>query len=241
MADFHPSPPPADLKPRISASYDAIALAYNSWTAKHNQFRNRYLAKLFGLCPALTATAPESGSSTTTSAAVVELGCGSGVPILREVLAANPTTHATGIDISTAQIALAAENLSAYVTENRVILRVADMASEQDVSFPDESLDAVIALWSIIHLPQDEQREVIARAARWLKSGGCMLVNFGGGPSMEGIVVEKWLGEKGWMFWSSLGDDGYTRALKQACMKVVVADTVEEGTGSFFWVIAMKQ
>ncbi|KXS21219.1 hypothetical protein M427DRAFT_65983 [Gonapodya prolifera JEL478] len=89
---------------------------------------------------------------------------------------------------------------------------------------------------------RNEQREVISRAVRWLKRGGCILVNFVAGPGMEGLVAEHWLDEKGWILWSSLGYDGYTKALEGAGMKIVVRETVEEDdAAAFFWVIAVKR
>ncbi|KAJ3340607.1 hypothetical protein HDU93_006722 [Gonapodya sp. JEL0774] len=224
---FRSTLPPPDLKSRISESYDAIAPAYNSWTKQHHPLREKYLDLLFEFCPTLKLS----------ESAVLELGCGAGIPTLNKILSCNPSLQATGIDLSSKQIALARENLAPYVEEKRLTLRVADMA---DLSFPHESLDAVVALWSIIHIPQGEQIDTLKRIGQWLKPGGCFLANFAAGEGTEGVVMENWLGDKGWMFWSGLGEERTKTAVADAGLNLILAETAGDQTDKFLWVIARK-
>ncbi|KAL2256263.1 hypothetical protein VTK26DRAFT_1920 [Humicola hyalothermophila] len=61
------------------------------------------------------------------------------------------------------------------------------------LSFPPASLDAVVALYSIIHLPREEQAALMGRVAAWLRPGGVVLANFGT-EALEAFVDERWLG-----------------------------------------------
>jgi hypothetical protein len=67
--------PPADFKDRIKASYDAMAVEYNEWTAAHTHLRLKYLDELLERVPRLTNT------DATKPATVLELGCGAGPPL----------------------------------------------------------------------------------------------------------------------------------------------------------------
>lgn len=128
------------------------------------------------------------------------------------------------------------------------------------LDFPDETFDAVIAMYSLIHLPRAEQEVMIRRIARWLKKpalmsssspgggkgGGIMLLNFGDEAS-EGDVLERWLGEeKGWMYWSGWGSEKTREIIKDSenGLEVLVDEVVserEEGVDvSFLWVIARR-
>jgi SAM-dependent methyltransferase len=77
--------------------------------------------------------------------------------------------NVTGVDISSAQIELA----KLHVPEATLIH--ADM---MDLSFPPESFDAVVAFYSIFHLPREEQGIIVQRVKDWLKEGGLFLCNF---------------------------------------------------------------
>ncbi|KAI1776536.1 S-adenosyl-L-methionine-dependent methyltransferase [Hypoxylon cercidicola] len=103
---------------------------------------------------------------------VLELGCGPGLPVTGKLLS-HPTLHVTANDISTAQISLARANLLGAAgntdAEKRLALVEGDMA---ELAFPGRSFDAVVALYSLIHLPRAEQADMIGKIARWLKPGG---------------------------------------------------------------------
>ncbi|XXG98774.1 hypothetical protein Hte_005104 [Hypoxylon texense] len=227
------SPVPSDVKERLKASYDIIAPKYSAWTLRHPAQRLEYLEKLLALLPT---------SDPSRQLRILELGCGPGLPVTQKLLS-YPTVRVTANDISTAQIELARANLlgaaegSVGNAEERLTLVEGDMAQ---LAFPDRSFDAVVAFYSLIHLPRAEQTEVIGKIARWLKPEGYLLANFAEGEA-EAVVMEKWLDEKGWAFWSGWGKEGTLRIIGEAGLQAVVSEvTGDVVDASFLWVIAKQ-
>ncbi|KAK0704578.1 S-adenosyl-L-methionine-dependent methyltransferase [Lasiosphaeris hirsuta] len=221
---------PPDLKARLKASYDAIAPAYNAWSSVHNSLRLRYLSKLLALLPPNDSPSPPL--------AVLELGCGAGTPVT-ETLVASPggqSFHVTANDLSSTQIALGQAHLASHA--DRVTWLQGDMMT---LEFADGSFDAIVALYSVIHLPREEQDVLIGRIAKWLKPGGVVLVNFAA-EDMEAAILEKWLAEEGWMFWSGWGAEATLEKIRGGTgLEVVVEDVIKEEEGAdaaFLWVIA---
>ena len=219
---------PHDVKERLRASYNAMASEYNKWTERHNHFRLAYLDELL-------TRQPELASTTDGEHTVLELGCGAGEPFLDVLLLKAPSVHAHANDLSDTQVDLARANLAHF--EGRVDFHPGDMTK---LEFEAGSLSAVVALYSIIHLPQDEQREMVRNIGNWLKPGGMLLANFST-EEMSGNTDDSWLHEKGWMFWSGLGKDGTIKALEKVggmnIEKAVVEGDEEE---KLFWIMARK-
>ncbi|KAH6879508.1 S-adenosyl-L-methionine-dependent methyltransferase [Thelonectria olida] len=218
--------PPTDVKERIRASYNIMANEYNAWTKRHDSFRSAYLDKLFEFAPELASPAIKN--------VILELGCGSGKPFLENLLLRAPAVYAHANDISDAQIELARANLVAY--EDRVHLHAGDMTK---LEFAPGSLAAVIGLYSIIHLPQQDQIQMLQNIGNWLRPGGTLVANFNLDET-EGIVAEQWLHEDAWVFWSGLGKDRTVEAIKAAGLEVEKAVIEGDATESFLWVIAKK-
>jgi 2-polyprenyl-3-methyl-5-hydroxy-6-metoxy-1,4-benzoquinol methylase len=117
-----------------------------------------------------------------------------------------------------------------------------------ELEFDHGSFDAVLAMYSIIHLPRAEQTTMLQRIYGWLKPGGHFLANFAAHGS-EGESVQSWLGStKGSMYWSGWGQDKTRTILGdlgfEMVMDEVVEDTEEENGVSrqvpFHWVLARK-
>jgi SAM-dependent methyltransferase len=67
------------------------------------------------------------------------------------------------------------------------------------LDFPDSAFDAVTGFQSIIHLPREEQMQLMKKIA-WLKPGGYFLANFPA-DELEKLGFDRWLNhEKGGMF-----------------------------------------
>lgn len=225
---------PADLKSRLKASYDAIAPKYNEWTILHSTTRLRYLDQLLGRLPTTPLSYP------TTPVSVLELGCGYGVPVTQKLLS-YPNFSVTANDISSAQLALARASLlpdPPGPAHGRLILLEGDMLA---LDFTPATFDAVVGMYSIIHLPRDEQVEMLRKIVAWLKPGGWILANFAAEESV-GREVQNWLEEeKGWMFWSGWGSEGTLEKLKEAGLEVIVQETVEDAVNeTFLWILARK-
>ena len=70
------------------------------------------------------------------------------------------------------------------------------------LDFTPAAFDAVVGMYSIIHLPRAEQVEMLRKIVTWLKPGGWLLANFAA-EEMAGTEISNWLEEeKGWMFCS---------------------------------------
>ena len=206
-------------KTLVEHGYNVIASAYLAWSApRPTTTRLHYLNKL------LTLLTPD--------ASILELGCGAGVPCTQTLI--KHGLSVTAVDISSAQIALAREHVP------QATLIHADMIS---LSFKQGTFDAIIAFYSIFHLPQEEQGMMIGKISSWLKDGGWLLFNF---TTDEGDkMMEDWMGVR--MFWSGLGVDGNRNMLKKygGGLRVVEDEVVVEKVGraeeKFHWVLAVKQ
>jgi ubiquinone/menaquinone biosynthesis C-methylase UbiE len=144
-------------------------------------------------------------------------------------------------DISEAQLRLAASaalSWSSAYSAPRIEFVHSDMLS---LAFPPASFDAIMALYSVIHLPREEQKVMIEKLAAWVKPGGVMVVNFAEKES-EGSVNEAWLGvQEGWMFWSSWGAERSVKMVEESGFEVLEREVVKDGDGGVFvWVVARK-
>jgi SAM-dependent methyltransferase len=99
--------------------------------------------------------------------AVLDLGCGNGVPVARELAG---RFAVTGVDLSSVQV----ERARVLVPGARFVC--ADMAT---VEFPPASFAGVAAFYSIINVPVDEHASLLARIAGWLAPGGHLLATVG--------------------------------------------------------------
>jgi ubiquinone/menaquinone biosynthesis C-methylase UbiE len=132
----------------------------------------------------------------------------------------------TGVDFSEVQISRA-----------RTLVPAATFiqADATAVSFPDDSFDAVVCLYMLIHLPLADQPTVIARIARWLRPGGKLLVTTGA-TAWTG-TEDDWLGGTAPMWWSHPDADTYRSWLVEAGLHVDSSEFVPEGAGGhqLFW------
>lgn len=223
--------PPANLKARLAASYDSIADTYNAWTERHATPRMIQLQTLLKHLPP-----SDHGSEDIT---VLELGAGAGLPTAKALLDHDPRIHVVANDLSGKQIDLLRHNLAQY--GSRVEASVGDMLS---LDVDPASVDAIVAMYSIIHLPRDEQTELAGKMIKWLKPGGLLLANFAEEASEESIM-ENWLGKGdrkgGWVYWSAWGAEGSVKMMEDAGLeileKTVVSDVVD---ATFLWILARK-
>jgi SAM-dependent methyltransferase len=196
----------------VAEGYDAIARRYLAWGAGvEGDPRDEMVARLAAQLP--------------DGAQVLDLGCGAGTTA-RQL---SPRFAVTGLDISRSQVELARQ------TVPNATFEVADIGS---VDFPDASWDAVVALYSISHVPREEHAALFARIGRWLKPGGRFLASLGAadGPDWTG----EWLGVP--MFFSAWDAETNRRLLRDAGLTLESSDvrTMQEPEGevSFLWVLA---
>lgn len=212
----------------MKESYDAIAETYAArFTKEDDPVRLGYIGHLI----------EQFNISGTREANVLELGCGTGIPATKFMLQNDkPSFRVTGNDLSTTQIKLARENLTGF--EGKLTLVEGDMSS---LNFPDATFDAVMGFYSVIHLPREEQTQIMKKIYTWLKPGGYFLANFSA-EDMERAEIHNWLKhEKGWMFWSGWGKDGSLKIVKDLGLEVLIGEVLEDvGDAMFLWVLAKK-
>ena len=201
----------------VARGYDAIALRYAEWAGRIESPALEWVRDLDA------RLADESD--------VLELGCGRGVPITRELARRH---RVTGVDISAVQVELARH----HVPEASFV-----HADASELVVAEGSLDAVVALFFFGHLPCDDQRDLISRIGLWLRPSGHLLATFGVGDRGE-EVDEDWLGAP--MFFASLGGEAYAPLLRDARLEIVRDEVVaqhEPGHGevSFRWLLARAE
>jgi cyclopropane fatty-acyl-phospholipid synthase-like methyltransferase len=205
----------ADPKALVARGYDQMALRYASWKVEGN--------------PAMRFVR-ELDSRLRAGSDVIELGCGRGVPVARELAKRH---RVTGVDISAAQIELARHHVpeAAFLHTDYTELEVAP-----------RSVDAVVAILTLTHVPRDEHADLLGRIAVWLRDGGFLLCSFGVDDAPDSIE-DDWLGVP--MFFSHFDARTNLRLVADAGLDVVLEEIVpmhEEGHGEarFLWVIAKK-
>ncbi|MFJ8430687.1 class I SAM-dependent methyltransferase [Kitasatospora sp. NPDC094019] len=159
-----------------------------------------------------------------TPGTVLDVGCGTGVPVVRSLAAAGH--RVTGVDISDVQVRRARE----LVPEAAFV-----RADATTLAFPPETFDAVICLYALIHIPVEEQPALLGRIASWLRPGGWFLVTTGY-RAWTG-TDENWLGGGAAMWWSHADADTSRSWLSQAGLEVWHEEFVPEGDGGhvLFW------
>lgn len=149
------------------------------------------------------------------SAAVVDIGCGAGVPI-GEVLIANGCTL-FGIDAS--------PTLAAAFHQRFPDAAIACEAA-QCSDFFGRRFDAAVCIGLLFLLAESDQREVVRRVGEALKMGGRFLFT---APRERCEWLDLLTGRPSW----SLGEAGY-RALLGECGLQLVACRVDEGGNHYF-------
>jgi SAM-dependent methyltransferase len=203
-----------DPKRVVADGYDTMAERYLAWSdLRPSPTRLRYLAL------ALELISPGSD--------VLDLGCGAGVPM---TAALAEDRAVTGVDISSTQLALARRNVP-----GATFLR-ADMTA---LTFEPASLDAVVAFYSLTHVPRDEQAELLGHIRSWLRPGGIFLASMGADDE-PGDVEPDWLGVD--MYFSHFGARANRRLVESAGLVVerseLAVEPEDRHDARFLWVVA---
>jgi len=207
----------AESRKIVTEGYDGIALEYLEIVkSMEATVREKYLGMLINLLPP--------------GAAVLELGCGAGVPMTRYLV--DNGLKVTGVDISRKQLALAEKN----VPEATLIL--GDMTK---LEFDENSFDAVTAFYSITHIPRIDHNDLISSIYKVLKSGGIFMVNLGKGDLPDTVEAD-WMGKS--MFFSHYDADTSEKIIRMTGFEIISADDEPEMEYDhpvcFRWFVARK-
>jgi 2-polyprenyl-3-methyl-5-hydroxy-6-metoxy-1,4-benzoquinol methylase len=203
----------------VESGYDRMAEQYLATKDPEDPLALRALADLASLLPK--------------DAAVLDLGCGAGVPVTRWL--ADRGFAVTGVDVSAKQLELA----RTYVPDGTFIK--ADMT---EVDFGPESFDAVVAFHSVIHVPRTEHPALLESIHRWLEPGGALLATMSV-ADYEGRD-EDWEGWGAPMVWSHYGKDANVAMLREAGFEIQYADPRTGGgrgdeSETWLWILSRKR
>jgi 2-polyprenyl-3-methyl-5-hydroxy-6-metoxy-1,4-benzoquinol methylase len=148
--------------------------------------------------------------------AVLDVGCGNGVPISEALIAMGFTVY--GVDASASMIAKFQERFPDANVE---------CSPAEDASFFDSKFDAAVAWGLMFLLPAELQQRVIANIARVVDRHGHFLFTSPNQPCswMDGMTGLPSL---------SLGHDAYVRELERNGM-VLVGNDEDEGQNYYYF------
>jgi SAM-dependent methyltransferase len=200
-----------DPREVVRRGYDAVSVRYDQEYGGDTKYQ-AWLGELGGRIPA--------------GGAVLDLGCGSGLPVARNLTEAG--YRVTGVDISDVQIRRA-----------RQLIPQAEFvqADVMAVEFSPDSFAAVVSFFALIHLPLDDQLPLLKRVASWLRPGG-LFVATTGYWAWTG-TEENWLGSGAPMWWSHADVAAYRAWISQAGLSIEREEFVPEGDGghALFWAL----
>jgi cyclopropane fatty-acyl-phospholipid synthase-like methyltransferase len=200
-----------DLDPKeiVRRGYDAVSASYDQAFGGATKYQ-AWLSQLRDAIPA--------------GGTVLDLGCGSGLPVALNLTEAG--FEVTGVDISDVQI-----NRARELVPQAKFFR----ADAMDVEFAPESFDAVVSFYALIHLPVPEHLPLLTKVATWLRPGGLFVATTG---QHEWIGAEEdWLGTGATMWWSHADADSYRTWISDCGLIIERDEFVPEGDvgHAFFW------
>jgi SAM-dependent methyltransferase len=201
----------------VRRGYDAIGERYSSWADQvHPPLRLPYLERALAGAPAPVRA--------------VELGCGPGIPVGRHL--AERCAY-LGVDLSVEMLRQAARDVPAGMFVR------ADMSR---LELAPSSVNLVVAIYSIIHVPRDRHETLVGSIGRWLRPGGRFVAALGARDN-PGDTEADWLGA-GPMFWSGFDVDTNLDLLARAGFEVEDASVIDQvevdNPVRFLWVTARR-
>lgn len=187
---------------------DLVRIGYDAVSERYRGDHDRPSAYGAWL-QALTARLPAHAD-------VLDLGCGCGVPVSREL--GGLRHRVVGVDVSDRQI----ERARRLAPQARFL-----RADATEVSFPDAAFDAVVCLYMLIHVPLPLQESLLRRIHRWLRPGGVLLATVGA-TAWSGHE-DDWLGSDARMWWSHADAATYRRWFTEAGFTIERDEFVPEG------------
>jgi ubiquinone/menaquinone biosynthesis C-methylase UbiE len=205
-----------DPKHIVADGYDNIAEQHEKWASSVRiEERTKYTAVLLEKLPE--------------GADILELGCGSGIPTTQQLA---EKFAVTGVDISAKQVELAQQQVptAKFIHSDMIQL-----------DFLEGSFDAIAAFYSMIHVPRQEQAELLCKIRSWLRPGGLLVATMGA-HSTEAYFNENFLGKP--MYWSNFDSETNRRLVREAGLRIISAkeETADEFEKpiTFLWIVAQK-
>ena len=203
------------FKKRMKDSYNRIASTFyrdsDKWTI-HPDFQ-RIFHFLEENCP------PEM--------TVLDLGCGPGTPFLKRF--ARHFETVIGVDLSPQMLIRAQQ----YVPEAKLV-----QADIGNLAFSENSFDVIACLYTLFHLPYDEQARLLDNMSQWIAPGGFVFLLFHAGESKRKDELGDWHGAP--MSWFLQPSSWYEKLLSDAHFRQVCEFSTKE-TPLWYWKICLYQ
>jgi SAM-dependent methyltransferase len=209
---------PAEQRDLVRRGYDAISVAYRSDDGQPAGATSEDVSRYAGWVEELASLLPSS-------AVVVDLGCGAGLPATRELT--NRGLRVLGVDFSAVQLSRAR-----HLAPAASLVRT-DMTA---LNLQMGSVDAVVSFYALIHVPLEEQRALFPRIRSWLRDGGYLLAITG---ADRWAGVENYLGTE--MFWDHADTASYLRWLTAARLEPVWHRYIPEGNAGHSLILARAE
>lgn len=185
----------------VRDGYEVIAQTYHEGRVRREQATTEWL-------DSLRPRLPQSGR-------VVDLGCGSGVPITRYFATRGYLVE--GYDLSPAMLEIARREVpTAIFHEARI----------EDLSLEPQSVDLIVSFFAIIHVPREEHGALFHRMWTWLKPGAVALLSLGTSDNPNGFEPD-WHGAP--MAWSHFDAETSLKLLVEAGLEIDWSEIEEFG------------
>lgn len=204
-----------DIRKVVKEGYEKGDYAGHFRTSSQpNEVEKKFLDRLAALLPK--------------AAKILDLGCGIGIPFDKYL--ANKGFKITGIDFASNHIAAAKKNVpSAIFIEGDF--------SKTD--FGGERFHAIITMYSVFHIPREEQQSLFNKMRNLLEGGGVILMTLG--TSNTDGLEENWAGAP--MAWSNFDPATYKAMIAQAGFEITESEYEgQPGDDEYhWWVLAKKK
>ena len=160
-------------------------------------------------------------------AAVLDIGCGGGVPVLKILVEKGYTT--TGVDFSEGMLEIAKEN----VPEAELI-----QGNIMETDFEAGTFDGIISTYAVIHIYKTLHPALYQKIFNWLKPGGVMLVSTSRGEDGEDYSTSDYYGVD--MVWSHPPASESLQMIRNTGFEIVIERTVTTGDETHLWILAQK-
>jgi len=161
---------------------------------------------------------------------VLDMGCGAGEPFARFFV--DHDWSVVGVDFSKRMLELAAR----YVPQMNTIH--ADM---RDAAFEANQFDAIVAIFSLFHIPRDDHGDLFAGFYRWLRPQGKALFTY---ATKEYTGSDEFDGYKAFMgqelYYSHTTPDKLYAILKETGFDIESADYRNIGDEVLLWITVSK-
>ena len=161
---------------------------------------------------------------------LLDLGCGSGEAFSKYFI--EQGWEVTGVDFSEKML----EQAHRYVPNMKTI-----HADIREVDFAENQFDAVIAIYSLFHLPSKDHLALFEKIYKWLDKGGIALFTYAGKQytgedEFDGYIT--FLGEE--LFYSHKSPENLVQDLNSVGFSVINQEYHEIGGETFLWITLKK-